>query len=89
MASTPEQKAADEALREAVIAARDARGFGQGGVVSDVLVIGVEHFFEDGQDSTGVFTLTTAPLPLYRTLGLIDFAQALYRGDVREGPESP
>jgi hypothetical protein len=87
MARTPEQKAADEQLREAVLAARAAYGMEAGGVVSDILVIGAEHYFEGGDPTTSVFTLTGGELALYRILGLLDFAQAIYRHDAADGSE--
>lgn len=87
MARTPEQRAADEQLRAAVLATREAYGMAKG-VVSDILVVGAEHYFEGDDDFTSVFALTCGPLPLYRTLGLVDFAQAIYRADAASEAES-
>lgn len=87
MTHTPEMKAAHEAIRAAVVAARAAYGMDEAAVVSDILVIGAEHYFEDGDPITRIFTLTGGELPLYRILGLVDFAQAIYRHDASDEAE--
>jgi hypothetical protein len=86
MARTPEQKAADDRLEDAVKAAMDAYDLTNGALV-DVLVLTAQTRFDDeGEQYTTVGRLTLGGMPHYRILGLLDFAQAAYRSDIATSP---
>ena len=87
MTRTPDQKAADNALEEAVKRALEAYDLNRGALV-DVLVLSAQtRFDEDGGQYTTVARLTLGGMPHYRILGLLDFAQAAYRGDISATPD--
>lgn len=86
MARTAEQKAADERLEQAIKDALEAYDLATGALV-DVLVLTAQtRFDEDGEQYTNVARLTLGGLPHYRILGLLDFAQTAYRGDIAMCP---
>jgi hypothetical protein len=75
----------DDPLREAVVAAlRDEFGEDDPGVLTDFIVVGAKQSYDqDGDPATSVFTLlgTQGP-PLYRLVGLLDYALVRYRADI-------
>lgn len=86
MGRTPEQKAADDRLEEAVKAAMDAYGLTNGALV-DVLVLTAQTRFDgDGEQYTTIGRLTLGGMPHYRILGLLDFARAAYKSDIIANP---
>ena len=83
MPRTPEQKAADEAMREAVQRQREAYGYGDGVIVDMVVVGSVIGFDEDGDEViTNFATHDRDNIPLYRLLGLCEYAATVYRHDI-------
>ncbi len=87
MARTPEQKAADERLEQAVKDALEAYDLNTGALV-DVLVLTAQtRFDEEGEQYTNVARLTLGGMPHYRILGLLDFAQTAYRSDIAVCPD--
>ncbi len=84
MPRTPEQVAADEAVRDAVIAQLRAYGWDEGGVLTDFVVLGNMTMFGDaGEPISTTFSLhAEEAVPLYRLLGLCEAAAAHYRADL-------
>lgn len=70
---TPEQKAADDGLDEAIRACMKAEGQEELGVVVDHMVIVASTNF-DGEDSlSSISFFTSGDIPYYRMLGMLDF----------------
>lgn len=85
VARTPEEKAADEKLTEAIELVTQVYNPDLNmGILTDYIVIAAYQGFDaDGDDETHV---TMHPrdgsLPLYRIMGLLDYSQAHERGTV-------
>ena len=81
----------DERIGEA-IAARFDELDGEGGMLSEWLCIGVRQALsDDGEHVTAVgILMSDESMPMYRVLGLIDYAHTVYRArltDVARGDE--
>lgn len=83
MARTPEQKAVDDALTEAIEAALHAHD-AKTGVTSDYIVLVAQQNFDaDGESTTSIARLVRDDgIPHYRLLGLLDYAATCYRADL-------
>lgn len=80
---TPGQKAADEALRDAIERAAHAYGE-QGSVLTDFLVIGSwQYWDDDGHECTAYNTLLPdSTMPVHRVLGLAEYVRFRYGSQV-------
>ena len=69
---TPEQRNADRALEEAIDAS--AKAYGEEGLLIEWVVVAAHHL-DDGNDTfTSVNWTVSDGLPIYRLMGLINFA---------------
>jgi hypothetical protein len=86
MPRTVEERQADEALREAVIASLRTYGWDDGGVLTDFVVIGSMTTYDDDCDQvSSTFTQHAEDsIPTYRLLGLCEYASSMYRAEVLE-----
>lgn len=85
MPRKPKEKTADEALTEAISAVVQAYEYGPDlGILTDYIVIAAFQGFEaDGDDETHIMAHPRdGSLPVYRIMGLVDYAQAHERGIV-------
>lgn len=78
---TPEQRAADEQLREAVKAVTEAYADGESWVPMEyVCVYSMQRWDDDGDALTAVGTaVDSGAVPIHRLLGLVEYAATRYR----------
>lgn len=88
MSRTPEQKAADEQLAEAVRACMRAEGYDDSGVVVDYMTIVTTTGFDGEHAISGIFYLCSE-IPYYRMLGMLDFVSSGMRAEVAGGHRCP
>lgn len=83
---TPEQKAADEQLRDAVKAVTEAYSDGLAWVPMEyVCIYSMQRWDDDGDAYTAVGTaIDSGAVPIHRLLGLCDYASARYRAMASE-----
>lgn len=79
---TPEQKAANEQLTEAIQAARQAYGYDDGFLITDWVVLTAETRFDDDGDQISAYgkLYRDGQMPDYRALGLLEIHRELLRG---------
>jgi len=90
---TPEQKAAEAALEEAVRNSLAANDMAPGAIMTDYVVLCAAAVFdEQGRSYTEYTRLYRGDMPWHHILGLIDIHQALCRDwcvTSEDGPEQP
>lgn len=82
---TPEQQQAHEDLEQAIRKAVTAEGWD--GLVTDAIVIcAVQGFDDEGESVTHIARLIPGggEIPSYRAMGLLDYALAGFRNDIRD-----
>lgn len=81
---TPEQRAADDALEEA-IKARDRAYDGRAGILMEYVVVSAWAMFVDDNEVTMIDYSGGAGQPVHRTFGLLSWAFEKYRATYIDG----
>ena len=87
MTRTPEQKAADEGLNEAIHACMKAEGQEDLGVVVDHMVIVATANFEGDDSLSSISFFSGGDIPYYRMLGMLDFIATGIRAKIAAATE--
>jgi hypothetical protein len=83
---TPEQKAANEAIGEAIKSAQRAYGYDERFMVTDWVVLTAETRFDDDGEQISAYAriYQNGSMPDYRVLGLLEVHASYVRDHLRE-----
>lgn len=85
---SPEQKAAEELMAEAIRASMRAQGYDDTGVVVDYMTIVTTTGFDGDDAISSIFYLGTG-IPHYRMLGMLDFIATGLRAEIAGRGQCP
>lgn len=88
MTQTAEQRAADEALTEAIRTCLRVQGYDATGVVVDHMTIVCTTNF-DGENAVSSILFLGSEIPHYRMLGMLDFVSTGLRAEIAGRGQCP